>query len=102
MIRENAWRETYNAVVSNPRRFGIPWDTAIVEDLQLAMDETPLQYVPNFPGSFSNKKRVVVAGSNDKRQQTACPVLTRSRKVLLTHLIIRGKSKKVFGAGRWD
>ena len=40
------------------------------------MDETPLQYVPKFPGAFSNKKRVVVAGSNDKRQRTACPVLT--------------------------
>ena len=32
------------------------------------MDETPLQYVPKFLGAFSNKKRVVVAGSNDKRQ----------------------------------
>ena len=48
LIREEAWRETYNAVVSNPRRFGIPFDGAIVEDLQLAMDETPLQYVLKF------------------------------------------------------
>ena len=30
------------------------------------MDETPLQYVRKFPGSFSNKKRVVAAGLNDK------------------------------------
>ena len=50
-------RETYNAVVSNPRRFGIPWDGAIVEGLQLAMDETPLQYVPKFAGAYSNKWR---------------------------------------------
>ena len=94
MIREKAWRETYNTVVSNPRRFGIPWDGAIVADVQLAMDETPLQYVPKFRGAFSNKKRVVVSGSNDKRQHTACPVLTRSGKVLLTQVIICGKSKR--------
>ena len=99
MIQENAWRETYNAVVSNPRRFGIPWDGAIVEDLQLAMDETPLQYVPKFPGAYSNKKRVVVARLNDKRQQTACPVLTRSGKVLLTQVIIRGQSKRCLVQG---
>ena len=98
-MRDNAWRETYNAVVSNPRRFGIPWDAAIIEDLQLAMDETALQYVPKFPGSFSNKKRVVVAGWNDKQQQTACPVLTRSGKVLLTQVIIRRKSKRCLVQG---
>ena len=85
--------------MSNPKRFGIPWDAAIIEDLHLAKDETPLQYVPKFPGSFSNKKRVVVAWSNDKRQQTACPVLTRSGKVLLTQVIIRGKSKRCLVQG---
>ena len=99
LIRENAWRETYNAVVSNPRRFGIPWDGAIIEDVQLTMDKTPLQYVLKFPGALSNKKRVLVAGSNDKRQQTACPVLTLSGKVLLTQVIIRGKSKRCLVQG---
>ena len=51
------------------------------------MDETPLS-VPKFPDAYSNKKRVIIAGANDKRQQTACPVLTRSGKVLLTQVII--------------
>ena len=59
VIRENTWRETYNPVVSNPRRFGIPWDGAIVEDLRLAMDEEPLQYVAKSDGDYSKKKRVV-------------------------------------------
>ena len=99
LIRENTWRKTYIAVMSNPRRFGIPWDGAFVEDLQLAMDDTPLQYVPKFPGSFSNKKRIVVAGSSDKRQQMACPVRTGSGKVLLTQVVIRGKSKRCFVQG---
>ena len=63
------------------------------------MDETPLQYVPKFAGAYSNKKRVVVTGSNDKRQQTACPVLTPSGNVLLTQLIIRGKSKRCLVQG---
>ena len=62
------------------------------------MDETPLHYVPKFPSSFSNGKRLVVAGSNDKRQQTAS-VLTLSGKVLLTQVIIRGKSKRCLVQG---
>ena len=79
--------------------FGIPWDGAIVQDLQLTMDETPLQYVPKFAGAYSNKKRVVVAGSNNKRQQTACPVFTRSGKLLFTQVIIRGTSKRCLVQG---
>ena len=63
------------------------------------MDETPLQHVPKFAGAYSNKKRVVVAGSYDKRQQTACPVLTQSGKVLLTQVIIRGKCKRCLEQG---
>ena len=85
--------------MSNPRRFTISWDGAIVERLQLAMDETPLQHVPKFAGAYSNKKRVVVGGSNNKGEQTACPVLTRTGKVLLTQVIIRGKSKRCLVQG---
>ena len=77
----------------------LTWDAAIVEDLRLAMDETPLQYVPKFPGAFLNKKRVVVVGSNDKRQQTASPVLTRRGMVLVTQVMIRGKSKRCLVQG---
>ena len=55
--------------------------------------------MPKFAGAYSNKKRVVVAGSNDKQQQTACPVLTRNGKVLLTRVIIRGKSKRCLVQG---
>ena len=55
--------------------------------------------MPKFASAYSNKKRVVLAGSNDKRQQTACPVLTRSGKVLLTQVIIRGKSKRCLVQG---
>ena len=31
LIRENATCTTCEAVVSNPKRFGIPWDSAIIE-----------------------------------------------------------------------
>ena len=86
------WRKTYNAVVINPRRFGIPWDGAIFEDLQLSMDKTLLQDVPKFAGAYSNKRRVV-AGPNNKRQQTVCQVLNLSGKVLVWQVIICGKSK---------
>ena len=30
------------------------------QESQLAMDETPLQYVPKFAGAYSNKKGVLV------------------------------------------
>ena len=63
------------------------------------MDEMPLQYVPKFAGAYSNKKKVVVAGSNDKRQHPVCPVLTQSGKVLLTQVIICGKSKRCLVQG---
>ena len=57
-------------------------------------NQKPFLHVPKFAGAYSNNKRVVVVGSNDKRQRTACPVLTQSRKVLLTQVIICGKSKR--------
>ena len=46
------------------------------------MDETPLQCISKFPGSYVMKKSVVVIGSNDKRQHTVCPISTHSGKVL--------------------
>ena len=55
--------------------------------------------MPKFASAYCNKKRVVVAWSNDKRQQTVCPVLTRSGKVLLTQVIIRGKYKRCLVQG---
>ena len=88
MIRENAWRETYNAVVNNPRRFGIPWDAAIVDDLQLAMDETPLQYVPKFSGAFSSKSHLCNPGDQLPNPSMRKYIQDRIRERAVKHGIL--------------
>ena len=83
----------------------VPWNFAIPEHLQVALDETPVQYsskvkktltdaAPDARGG-SERKQVRVLGA-DKRMVTGCPVTTRSGRVLLFQFIWKGKTLRCF------
>lgn len=44
LAEDNRWRRTYEQVVREPGRFGIEGSGVVPPVLQLAMDETPVQY----------------------------------------------------------
>ena len=42
--------------MNKPRHYGIPWDLPILHDRQFAMDETPLQFTPEFAASYTKTR----------------------------------------------
>lgn len=79
------WKLDYMNLIQRPTEYGIVLppghlQMGIPEELQLAVDESPLQYVPACKGTYEqhNCKTVYVFAQNDKRQITTSPVLQRS------------------------
>lgn len=53
----NSWRFEFTQVVESPLDWGIPWDVPIPIEMQLGLDETPLQYVPRARGTYNAEEQ---------------------------------------------
>ena len=94
---QNEWPAQLQEVAANVRAFGCAVDSFDHTQL-LAMDETPLQYVPKTQGTFQlaqeTPRSCYVANRRDKRQATASPVVTRSGEVVVLQIIWRSTSNR--------
>ena len=100
LAADNEWRTSFEKFVQDPRAFGVDSDP-VPSSLQFAVDETPLQYVPKCRGTFmmrgESDRSIYIAGSADKRQATATPLLCRDGTIPFIQIIWRGKTDRCHG-----
>lgn len=108
---DEQWRQAYLEVVRNPGRFGIivPADGPhqLPEYMQLAADETPLQYCPVVRGTYQEgdlSKQVTIIAAREKRSVTGTPVVSRDGSLLTFQVIWKGKTRQCHPKplGGWD
>ena len=99
-IEVNMWRSELQSLAADPYGWGLlvpaGFSGAIPEELLLAADETPLHYIPQSRGPYSDKtsKAVYVVNDKDKRQVTGNPVVNRRGDCPVFQIIWRGKTQR--------
>ena len=90
------WKLDYINLIQRPTEYGIllppgHLQIGIPEELQLAVDESPLLYVPACKGTYEqhNCKTVYVFAQNDERQLTTSQVLQRSGQASFSGVLKR-------------
>jgi hypothetical protein len=112
---DNQWRTLLRAVLDHPLDFGmegVQQDDRVPDDLVLALDETPVYYIPPMNKSyentavlsfyispaavpFPNKKQVYIYGCKERRSLTATPVISASGGLVAMQILFKGKTPAV-------
>ena len=99
LINDSQWRWLLTEIVQRVGEHGISGskvNDGIPPCLQWALDETPLQYCPKEKRMHvaHQSKQCCLRTSDDKRQLTATPCVSRSGEVVCMQIISKGKTAR--------
>lgn len=92
--QDNAWKCKIMDIIEHPSCNSIPWMTALPDALVLAVDETPLPYLPKSRSMVPATAQRRVALTSDKRCLTGTPVLSLAGEVVAFQIIFKGGTSR--------
>jgi hypothetical protein len=94
IVNDNKWKAKLLDIMNNPLVNGIPWNKRLDDNCVLALDETPLPYLPKCKTMVPQTKFRRVSLASDKRSLSGTPVVSKSGKVVLFQVIFKGTTKR--------